>query len=300
MTTRQAAAGLPPYAALENGVLKASLALPDPNRSYYQALRFEPALVTGIDYQDHHYFAEFVRPRDGKINDSLSGTADEYNTPLGYDEAQPGGEFIKIGVGILLRDSEKPYSSFRPYPVRSLAEYTAVDQGPAHLELLSEVVSANGHGYRLRKRFELDGNRLREICTLTNLGTHRLVSRQYCHNFTLIDEVPAAPGAYRTCFRFPLEIAPETNGRGDWSGDTVTSSGEVVFLPLQNFPREVRYNYAEILQTASGRGLRISGDFELEHVAYFSTENTVCPELFKGFDLAPGETDRWTREIEFF
>ena len=36
---------------------------------------------------------------------------------MGYDEAKPGGTFLKIGVGILRKPDDAPYSAYRLYEI---------------------------------------------------------------------------------------------------------------------------------------------------------------------------------------
>ncbi len=184
--------------------------------------------------------------------------------------------------------------------MRKRAAYKILARGADFLTLQSEATCRHGYGYRMEKHFALQDNKLVIRYVMTNIGEKPLRSRQYCHNFTLIDDVPAAPGAYTTTFPFAICPASEGNGRGQWKNGTVTTSGEVVFMPFANENLTVSDNFAEVRQTSTGLGMRCTGDFVPEKVVYFSTARTVCPEIFKALNIAPGQSDAWTRTIEFF
>ncbi len=105
-----------PEATITNGQVTAKMYLPDAKNGYYRSTRFDwSGAVYSLAYKGHDYYGPWfdsVDPnvinwvyRDGKIVDgpcgALEGPVDEFQTPLGWDEAKPGGTFIKIGVGVL-------------------------------------------------------------------------------------------------------------------------------------------------------------------------------------------------------
>ncbi len=47
---------------------------------------------------------------------AITGPVEEF-TALGYDEAKAGGTFLKIGVGVLRKPDDAPYSGYRLYEI---------------------------------------------------------------------------------------------------------------------------------------------------------------------------------------
>ena len=91
-----------PQAEIANGGVKAKLYLPDAKTGYYQATRFDwSGVISSLEYKDHQYFGRWYEKHDPKIHDAITGPVEEFLTSLGYDEAKPGGTFIRIGVGVV-------------------------------------------------------------------------------------------------------------------------------------------------------------------------------------------------------
>ncbi len=127
-----------PQATITNGQVTAKMYLPDAKNGYYRSTRFDwSGAIYSLQYKGHDYYGPWfdsVDPkvinwvnRDGEIVDgpcgALEGPVDEFQTPLGWDEAKPGGTFIKIGVGVLRKTGEK-YNRYFPYDVVNPGKWT--------------------------------------------------------------------------------------------------------------------------------------------------------------------------------
>ena len=91
---------------LDNGVLSASIYLPDAERGYYRGTRFDwSGIVERVDYAGHRFYAPLRATHDPEGHDSLGGPADEFAmfAPMGFEDAAPGESFVKIGVGLLAK-----------------------------------------------------------------------------------------------------------------------------------------------------------------------------------------------------
>ena len=79
-----------PQAEISNGHLKAKLYLPDAQRGYYQATRFDwSGVIASLEYKGHNYFGVWFDKYDPKINDAITGPVEEFLTNgmgLGYDD----------------------------------------------------------------------------------------------------------------------------------------------------------------------------------------------------------------------
>src|SRR6266704_1469151 len=89
-----------PQAEISNGLVRARLYLPDPAKGYYRATRFDWAgVIPRLEFKGHTYFGQWFEKYDPKIHDAIIGPVEEFvtnNLPLGYEEAQPGGTFLRI------------------------------------------------------------------------------------------------------------------------------------------------------------------------------------------------------------
>src|ERR1700750_2455362 len=90
--------GEPPQAEITNGLIRAHLYLPDAEKGYYRATRFDwSGVINDLEYKGHHYYGQWYEKYSPTINDAIMGPVEAFD-PIGYDEAKPGEGFIKIGV----------------------------------------------------------------------------------------------------------------------------------------------------------------------------------------------------------
>ena len=94
-----------PKALLTNGKLDALVFLPDAKNGYYRSTRFDwSGVISSLRYQGHEYFGQWFDHYDPNIHDAITGPVEEFLTReagLGYQDAKPGGSFIRIGVGVV-------------------------------------------------------------------------------------------------------------------------------------------------------------------------------------------------------
>src|SRR6186997_3466613 len=76
-----------PQAKITNGIIKAKFYLPDAEKGYYRATRFDwSGVIPGLEYKGHQYFDQWNQsPYNPKLNDAIQGPVQEFG-PLGYDE----------------------------------------------------------------------------------------------------------------------------------------------------------------------------------------------------------------------
>ncbi len=104
-----------PQVELSNGLVKARVYLPDPGKGYYRGARFDwSGVVSSLEYNGHQYFGEWFDEHDPLKHDGIVGPVEEFG-PLGFEEAAPGEEFVKIGIGCLVKPDDQPYVFHKPY-----------------------------------------------------------------------------------------------------------------------------------------------------------------------------------------
>src|ERR1051326_9034710 len=107
----------PPQAEITNGQIRVKLYLPDTRNGYYRGTRFDwSGVIASLEYKGHNYYGPWFDKVDPSVHDyryagneiiastcsAISGPVEEFQTAesaLGWQEAKPGGTFIKIGVG---------------------------------------------------------------------------------------------------------------------------------------------------------------------------------------------------------
>jgi len=138
------------------------------------------------------------------------------NGVLGYEEAGPGGVFLKLGVGALKKGScagcdpasaDDLYRFNSPYAFAEVPRWHVNRTGAHSLELSHSAALPGGRwAYALRRSVELldapdaeasaddTAGRVRETWTLTNEGSETFASPYYSHNFFNLDHAPTGPG----------------------------------------------------------------------------------------------------------
>ena len=87
-------------------------------RSYYRGTRFDACGVFRRIVKDGYIYADrWFDGEDAFRHDNVCGPSEEFFGVFGYDEAPVGGTFLKIGVGLLRKDAEKPYDWFHLYEI---------------------------------------------------------------------------------------------------------------------------------------------------------------------------------------
>ena len=119
-----------PSLTISNDEVEMKLYLPDPENGFYRGTRFDWSGVIGsVRYKGHDYFGYWKKTHDPFFHEDLSGPVEGYIDPgLGYDEAEPGGEYVRIGVGVIEKPDEEQYS-FRNFYKLLDSGIWAIDHG---------------------------------------------------------------------------------------------------------------------------------------------------------------------------
>ncbi len=232
-----------------------------------------------------------------------AGLVDEFGLEgfgvLGFKEASLGGDFVKIGVGVLTRDLPGPYRFQHSYPRRS-GFAVQVMAGETEVKV-TQRGDVNGYGYDYGKTYTIErGGRLVIRYELTNRGARAFSFEHYNHNFF---GLTSAGGAKSARIETPLRLQhpPEgwsltTDHGAQWVGDNFPARGRFWRIPLDP-PAD---KHALTLSFKDGYGVRMTGSSAVARLSVWLDETTLCPELFSRFALESGETARWTRTYLFF
>ncbi len=303
-----------PQADITNGLINARLYLPDSEKGYYRASRFDwSGVIPSLEFKGHNYFDVWnPSPYSPKLNDAIMGPVDEFG-PLRYDEAREGETFIKIGVGGLKKNQDGPYRFGFTYEIVNPGKWT-VKQKKDQVSFTHELNDASGYSYRYTKTVQLVKGKPTMVLqhSLKNTGKVLIETSAYNHNFFVIDNEPTGPNI-KTSFPFELKVDDKGDGslkgfgtiaeiqgksivynRELKKGEHVYSSGLVGFNAV---PQD--YNIV-IENLKTGAGVRITSDAVLEKLVYWACSTTACPEPYIKLSVAPGEEIQWKYNYEFF
>ncbi|WP_221389911.1 hypothetical protein [Dyadobacter sp. NIV53] len=295
-----------PVTKISNGLINAEVYLPDANNGYYRGTRFDWAgVIPVLEYKGHSYFGQWFPEYDPKLHDAIMGPVEEF-TALGYDEAAAGSEFLKIGVGTLVKPDDQKYTFARTYEIKNPGKWT-VKKGKDQVEFKHEITGAAGYSYEYYKTVKLTKGKPELVLehSLKNTGEKIIETSVYNHNFFVIDHELTNQNIKTT---FPFEVSAEGKGFGSIAraeGKSITytrglEKGENVFSSgLQGFGNTAADYNIQIQNLKSGAGVRITGDHPLQKLVYWSCHTTSCPEPYIKLSVKPGETVAWKINYEF-
>ncbi len=120
---------------------------------------------------------------------------DEFK-PLGWDDAKPGGTFIKIGVGTLRKSDDAAYDNYRLYDIVDGGKWD-IKKNSDSVEFVQTLTDASsGYGYVYRKIVQLTSGKpeLTLRHSIKNTSMRVIQTSVYNHNFLVLDQKPPAPG----------------------------------------------------------------------------------------------------------
>jgi hypothetical protein len=297
-----------PRAEISNGTVRAKLLLPDAEKGYYRATRFDWAgVVESLEYKGHTYFGQWNPRYDPKGNDSIMGPVEEFgDTALGWDEAQPGGTFVKIGVGALKKpEGARPYTKFTTYEIVDSGKWT-VRTGADFVEFTQELKDAAGYAYVYRKTLRLAKGKpvLSLEHSLRNTGKKVLESSVYDHDFFVIDGRPTGP---EFVVKFPFDVKSARNlaplaevGGGELRYLQELQARQTVQSDLTGFGATPKDFDFRVENRKTGAGVRQTSDRPIARINFWSPRATVCPEAYINLRVEPGKETAWRIDYEFY
>jgi len=310
-----------PQAEISNGQITAKLYLPDAETGFYRSTRFDwSGDISSLQYKGHSFYEPWFDIVDPKVINfvfrgpqivngscgALEGPVYEFQTPLGWDSAKPGGKFIKIGVGVL-RKEDGTYNRFFPYQVLDPGKWT-VRKHKDRIEF-QQVLSAPdlGYAYVYLKVVRLTRGKPEMVIesSLKNTGQREIVSDVYAHNFTTIDHQPPGPD-YQVSVPFQIQAAPQRNSElAEAEGNEVVyhkvlKDDEQAVVYMRGFSDSPKDNRITIMNKKKGAGVRISGDRPLLREFLWSIRTVIAVENYVAVDVQPGADFTWKNIYEYY
>jgi hypothetical protein len=310
-----------PQAQITNGQVTAKFYLPDARNGFYRSTRFDwSGAFSSLQYQGHEFHGQWFDRIDPRVINfahqgseivvgscgALQGPVDEFQTPVGWNEAKPGGTFLKIGVGIL-RKTEGTYNRYFPYEIVNSGKWT-VKKHKDSIEFQQELSDpALGYAYVYRKVIRLTKGKPEMVIerSLKNTGRLELKSSVYDHNFMAIDK--QAPGPDFTIqFPFQVQGAPQqgkelTEVSGNQIAYKRVLAGEdeaVVFI--KGFTDSINDTAITIENKKVGAGVKISGNRPIIREFLWSIRSVLAVEPYVAIDVQPGAEYTWNNTYEYY
>ena len=299
-------AGEFPQSRLSNGIIDATLYLPDTSNGYYRGARFDwSGVMPVLEYDGHNYFGQWFTKYDPYIHDAIMGPVNDFY-PLGYDEGQPGDTFIKIGIGAFIKQDEKPYSFSR--------QAELIDPGKWKVSrkkdrvIFTHSLDNSGYSYEYIKTVRLEKSKPVLVLshTIINHGQKTIETDVYNHNFFVIDNQPTGPD-------FTVEFPFTLIGQFRRNSEKVEFfENRVQFLQqlvqgesvhggnVEGFSDRPDDYDIRIENRKTGAGVRITGDKPLSRLVFWASYAVLSPEPYTKVLVRPSEKFSWNITYEFY
>jgi len=293
-----------PTALISNSDIQMKVYLPDPEKGFYRGTRFDWSGVIGsVQYKGHEYFGYWKATHDPLVHEDLTGPVEGFIDPgLGYNDAKPGGKFIRIGVGILEREDEPEYNWMKTYKILDHGKWK-IDQGEGWLSFTHEITSDIGYGYIYKKTIRLKNNHFIIEHNLRNTGAKVIETDQFNHNFFMIDHEQSGT-SFTVSFPYAVSTSDDLKGYVEIKDKDLNFIKKIekssVFLELSGYSHEIADHKVTVLNRNSGAGVTFTVDRPLTRMAFWACETTLCPENFIQISVAPGAEESWTSEYTLF
>jgi hypothetical protein len=299
-----------PAAGISNGLIKATLDLPDPASGHYRATRFDwSGQISSLEYKGHSYFGDWnTVSYDPKIHDAVRGPVEEFLTDgmgLGYADARAGGTFVKIGIGVIRKPEEPKFQQYHTYEIVDNGKWSVKKRADS-IEFTQTVADpSSGYAYVYSKTVRLVKGKPEMVLEhrLKNTGNKAIASDVYEHNFYVLDQQPVGPD---TVVKFPFDV----HAAGNFNGFAEIRGHELVYLKelpkgasaqseLTGFGAEAKdYDITEE-NLRTGASVRQTSDRPIVRINYWSIRSTACPEAYIRMNVAPGKEFTWVIRYEF-
>lgn len=310
-----------PKAEISNGKINVKIYLPDAQTGYYRSTRFDwSGAIYSLQYKGHDFYGPWFDRIDPTVINwvhrgpeivsgpcsALYGPVDEFDTVLGWNESNPGGTFIKIGVGVLRR-SEGDYNRYKPYEVLNSGQWSVKKQKNS-LEFTQELSDPNsGYAYLYRKVVRLVKDKPEMVIehSLKNTGKLAIQSSVYNHNFVVLDHQPPGPDF---TFKVPYQIqtgTPADKVLAEVRGNEVVylrqlSGEDEAVVQLQGFSNKIEDTEIIIENKKVGAGMKITGDRPLIQSFIWSVRRVLAVEPYISIDIQPGAEFTWKNMFEYY
>ena len=309
-----------PSHEISNGQIRAKLYLPDAQHGFYRSTRFDWSGVIGsLEHKGHHYYgAWFTKITDvydfGYEGDdvvsaaftAMVGPGEEFGV-LGYNDAKPGGTFIKPGVGVLRRADDTTYNHSKAYEIVDGGKWT-VKKGGDSVEFTQALNDpASGYGYVYTKIVRLTKGKPQMTLehTVKNTGARQIQTTVYDHNFLVLDNQAPGPD-FDITFPFQLQARQAPNkDLGEIRGNRIVylktlEKQERMTTNVTGFSDSPKDYDIRVENKKVRAGVHITGDRPLSRIGYWSIRTVMAVEPYIDVVVEPGKDLAWKYTYDYY
>jgi len=294
-----------PSVEISNGQVKMKVFLPDAEKGLYRATRFDWSGVIGsVQYKEHEYFGYWKTTHDPLFHEDLTGPVEGFIAPgLGYEEAEAGGKFVRIGVGVLEKADEPEYNWRETYPILDHGKWT-IEHGKDWISFTHQLQSEVGYAYEYEKRITLKEDGFLLAHCLKNTGTRAIETDQFNHNFFMIDGERSGT-AFTISFPYPISSDDDTKGMLEIKDHEISflrdlADDENVFVSLSGYGESAEDHQVKVLNQKTGAGMIYQVDKPLHRMVFWACATTLSPENSVWLSVDPGDEESWNSEYTLF
>lgn len=319
-----------PAGHVTNGLVDVFFYMPDADSGFYRGTRFDwSGIIYSLRYKGEEYYSPWYMSIDPGIHNNVQrigpdgkgevvtgiatsglGPAEEFltdNRALGFDEAGPGGTFLKIGVGVLRRPDDEPYDRYRDYEIADGGKWTTKIEGDRVVFTQNLSNTESGYGYVYTKTLRLVSGKpvMRIEHRLHNTGTKPLVSSVYDHNFFATKNHHTGPD-YVITTPYPIgSRRPPSPELARIEGNQLLfvktlATEDMVAMPIEGFGPDAGDYSFRVENIRTGTGFSVQGDRPLSRILLWAIFTNISMESFIDLHADPGQEERWAYEYTYF
>lgn len=272
-------------------------------------------MVASLEYRGHQFYGPWFTRSEPGVRDfiyrdadivagpesSALGPAEEFPQPQGFTAVPVGGAFLKVGVGMLRKNSDAPYSPFTPYDLLDSGQWSVetADDAITFQQELSDTSSGYGYVYRKTVRLVAGKPELVIDHQLRNTGRLPIETTQYNHNFLTLDGAPTGPAVHIVVpFEIETTAPPEPALAVIRGGEIIYTRAlvnrERVSFAIEGFgPHPSDYD-VRIEDRETGASVRVTSDRPMVRALLWSIRSVMSFEPFVDVTTDPGATTTWS------
>lgn len=296
----------PPQAEISNGLIRARLYLPDTTIGYYRGSRFDwSGVIRELTFAQHSYYGQWFDKYNPTLHDAIMGPVEDFS-PVGYEEAKAGENFLKIGIGMVTKPVEDKYFFANPYPIINSGGWR-VKKKADQVEF-NQKLDDNDYSYDYTKTVQLIKGKAEMVLshTLKNTGKRTIETNVYDHNFLVMDKQTVGKDFV---VKLPFVVTGEERGQGGFGTlennqllfvKDLAKNDHLQYVSLQGYGNTAKDYDIRIENHKTGAAVRITCDQPLSKLAFWSAYTTVCPEPYITIKVQPGQKFSWKIFYEFY
>lgn len=287
---------------LKNSNLEIHIDGPEEN---YNFSRFDwTGKITNVTFQGIPV-STIERTDDVDLNKFGKAFYNEFgiDSALGFDEAEIGGWFHKIGVG-LLKKNTTDYNFYEKHDIKP-AKFE-VDVKPNQIIIICKSEEMSGYSYVLKKTITLKESGFTIDYKLENTGGKDIITDEYVHNFTAINNELMGTDYV---LKFPFELRPKSfneivnpEGKVEIYSNELTFKGspndQFFFSNLTGAKNEIAK--WDLINKKLKIGISEEANFTTNKMNLWGWKHVISPEMFFRINLKLGESVDWSRTYRVY